>query len=100
MRVKIEINDKEAFTIEDAKKMYSTPFSEAKVEVLPDSDSPKDFIFFGIQNLYTLDQLDIFYEYYPHLYEDNLAILKEKILKDISLIIDQVFRENELKVRE
>lgn len=100
MRVKIEVNDKEAFTIEDAKKMYSTPFSEAKVEIFPDSDNPRDFIYFGVQNLYTIDQLDIFYEYYPHLYEENLLALKEKILKEISQIVDQVFRDNELKVRE
>lgn len=100
MRVKIEIDDKEAFTIEDAKKMYSTPFSDAKVEVLPDSNDPKDFIYFGIQNLYTIDQLDIFYEYYPYLYDENLSVLKQRILKEVSSIIDQVFRDNELKVRE
>lgn len=101
MRVKIEFEDNTAFTAKEIEQSYQLAYGKnSKVEVLPHNDSPEASIYFGIQNLITLDQLDYYYEYYPHLYPTKLKELKIDTLAKISQIFDQVVLDNENRVKE
>lgn len=101
MRVKIEFEDNTAFTAKEIEQSYQLAYGKnTKVEVLPHNDSPEAAIYFGIQNLITLDQLDYYYEFYPHLYPEKMKELKMDILDKVSKILDQVILDNENRVKE
>lgn len=101
MRVKIEIKDKTFYSAEEAIAANKRIFGkDAKVQVLPDSDSPEDHIYFGLANLITVDQLDIFFEFAPHGYPDKLEQLKAQTMNKVEKILDQVIKANEDRVMD
>ena len=101
MRVRVEFEDDSAFTAEELKKGYEQSFGKnSKVEVLPHNESSEAAIYFGIQNLITLDLLDIYYEFYPHLYPPKLEELKKITLIKLQKILDQVCIDIENRVKE
>lgn len=101
MKVKIEIKDNSFYTAEEAIAANKRIFGDdAKVQAVPNSDSPEDHIHFGLANLITVDQLDIFFEFAPHGYPDKLEQLKAQTMKKVEKILDQVIKENEDRVMD
>lgn len=101
MRVKIEFDDNTAFTAEEAEQRYKTSFGEgASIEVLPRNNSNDAYLYFALQNLITVEQLELFFEYYPYGYPDKLDKLKEEVMLKVSNILDKVIQNNESKVME
>lgn len=101
MRVKVEFEDKSAFTAEEAEKAYKLSFGkDAQVEILPHNNTPEAHLYFALQSMITLDQLENFYEYFPHGYPDKLDVLKKQTLSKVSQILDQVIQDNESRIME
>ena len=101
MNRQVEFKDTSSFTLEEAvanaKRLYG---EDAQVKVAPTSNNPEDYIHFGLVNLVTIDQLDLFFEYFPHGYPDKVQTLKTKTMSVVERILDNVIRENESKIRK
>jgi len=101
MKISVVFEDDAPFTAAEAEQMYHTAFGKkAVVEVLPRNNTPEAHIYFGIQNIIGLEQLEYYYEYYPHLYSNKMNELKKETLLKVSEILDQVIKDNESKVME
>lgn len=101
MRVKVEFEDKSAFTAEEAEKAYKLSFGkDAQVEILPHNNTQEAYLYFALQSMITMDQLEDFYEFFPHGYPDRIDALKERTLEKVSLILDQVIQDNESRIME
>jgi len=68
------------------------------VEVTARNDSPEAHLYFAIQKLITEEQISIFFEYYPHLYEPKLDEIKEKVISKVTDVFYKVVKDNEEKV--
>lgn len=67
------------------------------VQLIPDGNDPEDFIYFGIQQLITTEQLSLIYDTGP-LYTSKLAALRANVLSKLENITNEVIQDNENKV--
>lgn len=98
-KVKISYIDNTVLTAEEAARMAKDIHGKnAVIEVTPPNDSIGSHLYYSIQKLITEEQIDIFFEYYPHLYEPKIEELKNKVLTRVQDIFYQVVKDNEEKV--
>jgi hypothetical protein len=101
MLVKATFKNEDAFTADEIKESFKSFFGNpADVEVYPDSQNPKDYIYYGIQQLITPAQLDLLLDEEPHLYREKVTELKRGVLANLERIINNVIVDNEVKLYE
>lgn len=100
MIIRLTTKDNQAFTADEikavTKQVYGNP---AVIEVFPDANTPKDHIYFGVQQIITPAQLDLFYDHSDDSYSEKLTELKRGVLANLEKIINQVIVDNEAKLQ-
>ena len=98
--VTLTYEDKESLTPEEiianARQIYG---SNVVVEVKPLNDTPESHIYFGIQNLITKDQVEVFFDN-KYMYETKLKELRKDVLKKMTFILNKVIIDNEERFTE
>jgi hypothetical protein len=98
MHITITYNDTESFTKEEVVRQAVHNYGKsASVDVMPDSTNAHDFIYFGIQQIITHEQLSLLFEN-NSTYNINIKKLREETLYKITEILDSVIIDNENKV--
>jgi hypothetical protein len=69
----------------------------AQVEVMPESTMAYDYLYFGLQQLLTHEQLSLLYDG-GATYQQDIKKLREQVMYKITEIVDQVIIDNESKV--
>lgn len=98
MRVTITYTDNESFTVEEVVKQATHNYGKlAKVEVMPESTMAYDYIYFGLQQLITHEQLSLLFDGGGS-YQKDIKRLRDQVLYKVTEILDQVIIDNESKV--
>ncbi len=98
MRVTISYTDNESFTVEEVVKQAVHNYGKlAKVEVMPESTMAYDYIYFGLQQLITHEQLSLLFDGGAS-YQQDIKRLRDQVLYKVTEILDQVIIDNESKV--
>lgn len=98
MKVQITYHDNHAFTVEEVVKQAVHNYGKsAKIEVMPESTMAYDYLYFGLQQLITHEQLSLLYDK-NSAYQQDLKKLREHVLYKVTEIVDQVIIDNESKV--
>lgn len=98
MQVKITYNDSTSFSKEEVVRNAVHNYGKgAKVEVLPDSTNAHDFIYFGIQQIISHEQISLIFERGLD-YQAQLKKLRAETLYKIEEILDTVIVDNEARV--
>ena len=98
MKVTITYHDNESFTVEEVVKQATHNYGKmAKVEVMPESTMAYDYIYFGLQQLVTHEQLSLLFDKGSS-YQQDIKKLRDQILYKVTEIIDQLIVDNEAKV--
>lgn len=96
--VTINYQDDTSLTIEEIVKQAEINYGKlAVVEVTSSSQLPHDQIYWALQQIITKDQISLIFDKSCN-YQKSLQTLKEKTIKDIIEILDQVILDNETKV--
>lgn len=95
MLVKVEYHDDESLLIEEVIKRAKDNYgSRTVVKVLPESDTPIDYLYFALQRLITGDQISLFYESGPT-YQKDLEKLRAETLYKVGEVLNDVLIDNE-----
>ncbi len=98
MQVTIKYFDNESFTKEEIVRNAVHHFGRvAEVTVMPDSTNAHDFLYFGIQQIITHEQLGLFFNN-RDTYSQDISKLRKDTLEKLAEILDTVIIENEAKV--
>lgn len=98
MKVTITYHDNESFTMEEVVKQAVHNYGKAaQVDVMPESTMAYDYIYFGLQQLITHEQLSLLYDN-ESAYQQDIKKLRSQILYKVTEIVDQVIIDNESKV--
>ncbi|NDC87010.1 MAG: hypothetical protein EB088_15560 [Betaproteobacteria bacterium] len=98
MKVTITYHDNQSFTVEEIVKQAIHNYGKcAKIEIMPESTLAYDYIYFGLQQLITHEQLSLLFEK-DSKYQQDIKRLRQEILYKVTEIIDQVIIDNEAKV--
>ena len=98
MQVTIKYFDNESFTKEEIVRNAIHHFGRgAEVTVMPDSTNAHDFLYFGIQQIITHEQLGLFFNN-RDTYSQDISKLRKDTLEKLAEILDTVIIENEAKV--
>ena len=99
MKVKITYNDNQSLTVDEIIKNNKNVFGEnAEVSVHPNNDAAEAQIYHGIQRLITEEQITLFFDKGKHLYQEEIPKLRQKILKELEEVLNQVIIDNEERV--
>lgn len=99
MQVIVKYHDIDSFLIEEVQKQAKNNYGKtASVEVLPDSNTPLDFIHFGIQRYITGKHLSLLYDS-GSTYQQDLENLRAETMFKLGEILDEVIMENESKIQ-
>lgn len=97
MKLRVTFDDDSSMSLEEAVERAKHTLGEnSYVEVLPKNNTPESFIYYGLQGLITLDQVN---EYFDGAYNERLPMLRAKTLKTASSILDKVIIDNEEKLK-
>ena len=100
MIIRLTTKDDQAFTADEikavTKQVYGNP---VVIEVLPDGNTPKDYIYFGVQQIITPAHLDLVFDHNDATYKEKLTELKIGVLANLEKIINQVIVDNEVKLQ-
>ncbi len=98
MKVTITYHDNDSFTMEEVVKQAVHNYGKAaQVEVMPESTMAYDYIYFGLQQLITHEQLSLLYDR-GAAYQQDIKKLRDQVMYKITEIVDQVIIDNESKV--
>ena len=98
MKVTITYHDNDSFTMEEVVKQAIHNYGKAaQVEVMPESTMAYDYIYFGLQQLITHEQLSLLYDR-GAAYQQDIKKLRDEVMYKITEIVDQVIIDNESKV--
>ena len=98
MKVTITYHDNDSFTMEEVVKQAIHNYGKAaQVEVMPESTMAYDYIYFGLQQLITHEQLSLLYDR-GSAYQQDIKKLRDQVMYKITEIVDQVIIDNESKV--
>lgn len=98
MKVQITYHDNESFTVEEVVRQAVHNYGKmTKVEVMPESTMAYDYIYFGLQQLMTHEQLSMLYDKGSS-YQHDVKKLRAEVLYKVTEIIDQLIVDNESKV--
>jgi hypothetical protein len=99
MKVQIEYHDSESLLVEEVQKQAKTNYgASASVKVLPESDTPLDYIYFGLQRYITGKHLSLLYDSGPT-YHQDLEKLRNETLYKITEILHEVLMDNEARIQ-
>lgn len=99
MQVIVKYHDNESFLLEEVLKQAKTNYgAAASVRVLPESDTPIDYLYFALQRLITGDQLSLLYES-GALYPQHLDKLRQETLYKVGEVLNEVLMDNEHKLQ-
>ena len=98
MEVTIKYHDSDALTAEEvvqqAQKAYGP---RTVVEVRADSLAPHDQIYFALQQILTLKQLEYFYTSRES-YAEKISALRREVIVELSELVDAVIIDNETRI--
>jgi hypothetical protein len=98
MQVIVKYHDNDSFLIEEIVKQAKTNYgAAASVKVLPESDTPIDYLYFALQRLITGDQLSLLYES-GELYPQHIDRLRNEILYKVGEVLNEVIIDNESRL--
>lgn len=98
MQVTITYTDSTSFTKEEVVRTAIHNYGKAvDVKVMPESCNAHDFIYFGIQQMLTHQQLGLLFDS-ADTYQKDLQKLRAEILYKLQEIVDTVIVDNEAKV--
>lgn len=98
MKVKVEYHDTESFLVEEVIRQAKDNYGKtAIVSVLPESDTPVDFLYFAIQRLITGKHLTLLYDS-KELYQKDLEVLRNETMYKIGEVLNDVIIDNENKL--
>jgi hypothetical protein len=98
MKVQITYHDNESFTVEEVVRQATHNYGKmVRVEVMPESTMAYDYIYFGLQQLVTHQQLSLLFDKGSN-YQQEVKKLREHTLYKVTEIIDQLLVDNESKV--
>lgn len=99
MKVQIEYHDNESLLIEEVQKQAKASYgATASVKVLPESDTPLDYIYFGLQRYITGKHLTLLYDS-GATYHQDLEKLRTETLYKVGEILDEVLMDNESRIQ-
>lgn len=100
MQVIVKYHDNESFLLEEVVKQARTNYgAAASVRVLPESDTPIDYLYFALQRLITGDQLSLLYESGDQ-YPQHLDKLRAETLYKVGEVLNEVLMDNEHKLQQ
>lgn len=98
MKVTLTYHDNSSLTIEEVVANATNNYGkQVQVEITPESNMAYDYIYFGMRQLLTQEQISIMFEKGNN-YQVELQKLRERVLSKAIEIIDQVIIDNESKV--
>jgi hypothetical protein len=100
MKVNVQYHDTESFLIEEVVRRAKQNYGDnVSISISPESDSPLDLIYFGIQRYITGKHLSLIFDSGPT-YSQELKTLRAETLYKLGEILDEVLMDNESKVAE
>lgn len=100
MKVVIEYHDSDSLLVEEIQKHAKTNYgATASVRILPESDTPLDHIYFGLQRYITGKHLTLLYDS-GSMYPKDLEQLRSETLYKLGEILDEVIMDNEARIQE
>lgn len=100
MKVTVEYYDTESLLVEEIQKQAKTNYgATASVKVTPESDTPLDIIYFGLQRYITGKHLSLLYDS-GSTYQQDLEKLRAETLYKLGEILDEVLMDNEARIQE
>jgi len=100
MKVKVEYNDLDSFTREEAVDRVKHLFGKsASIEVLPDSSSVEDILRYALAQMIGYSQLCIFNDE-PYEYTEKIEVLKKQVLVSVESHLNSIILANECKFKE
>ena len=98
MKVTITYHDTDSFTVDEVVRQAALNYGKmAQVEIAPDSTLAYDYLYFGLQQLATHEQLSLLFDRGAN-YQEDIKQLRASILYKVTEILDQVLVDNEDKV--
>ncbi len=98
MKVVVTYHDNESHLLEEVQKLAKANYgSGASVRVMPESDTPLDIIYFGIQRYITGKHLSLLYDS-GALYQKELEKLRSETLYKLGEILNEVLMDNEARI--
>ena len=97
MKVIVEYIDDDSLIGEEVVHNIKTRYGEnAKVQVLPQIQTPEGYLKFGIRELIAIDQIEYHFDYRGGRgYKVELEKLKEAVIDKVKLLFDEVAAEIE-----
>ena len=100
MKVEVTYHDNDSFLVEEIQKQAKTNYgATASVKVMPESDTPLDIIYFGLQRYITGKHLSLLYDS-GTTYQQDLAQLRTETLYKLGEMLDEVLMDNEARIHE
>lgn len=98
MEVTLKYHDNSSFLVEEVTRQAKQNYGEGvSVVVAPESDSPLDQIYFGIQRYITGKHLTLLFDS-GSTYQQDVAKLRSETLYKLGEILDEVIIDNEHKI--
>lgn len=98
MKVTIQYTDTESLTVESIVKQAQQNYGPlVTVKIEPESTMAYDYIYHGLQQLMTQEQISLLFEKNVN-YPEELKALRNRVLAKVADINDQVIIDNEGKV--
>ena len=98
MKLVAKFHDLDSFTSEEAIRRVKDLLGDfIEVKAYPSTTDPWDNIYFAIQQIITVDQLNLVFDEGP-LYPEKVKEFRAKILAKLEAELDEVIKDNEEKV--
>lgn len=98
MQVVVKYHDHESFLIEEVIRQAKENYGKtAIVSVMPESDTPMDYLYFALQRLITGNQITLLYDSKEQ-YAKDLDNLRSETLYKVGEVLNEVFMDNEAKL--
>jgi hypothetical protein len=97
MKVTITYHDNDSFTVEEVVRQAVANYGkQAQIEIMPESTLAYDYIYFGLQQLVTHEQLSLLFDKGSN-YQKEVQALRDQVLYKVTEILHQVIIDNESK---
>ena len=98
MKVKLTYNDNQSFTMDEVIRQAKHNYGNGvTVEILPESTTTGDILYFALQQMIVHKQLSLLYDS-KSAYQTDIKKLREEVLFKVQEVLDEVIMDNEAKV--
>lgn len=98
MQVQIKYHDHTALTVEEVVRQAQSNYGkDVEVKCMPDSTMAYDYLYFGVYQLITHEQVGLAYDKGRD-YQTEIQTLRKKLLQKVAEIVDQVIIDNEARI--